>query len=119
MAMSKTGKNNDNSNNNDCSACLYRVERVAQRLAHLVALLVEDEAMGQHRLVGRVAVRSHRRQQARLKPPSVLVRPWHVVVSFGQSQKQRQLNKQSATGVGEIAENISLPLCVNHAAAYE
>ena len=63
-------------------AHLYRVQRVPQRLAHLVALLVQHEAVGQHRLVRSVAVGGDRCQQARLEPTSVLVRTYTLFTGF-------------------------------------
>ena len=50
-----------------------RIDDVAQRFAHLAALLIEGEAVGEHPLVGGVAVNRHRGEQAALEPAAVLI----------------------------------------------
>ena len=49
------------------------IDHIAQGLAHLAALLVEGEAVGEHPPVGGVAVHRHRGEQAALEPAAVLV----------------------------------------------
>ena len=46
---------------------------VAQRFGHLVALLVEREAVGQHAAIGRTALRAAGLQHRRMEPAPVLV----------------------------------------------
>ena len=50
-----------------------RIDDVAQRFAHLAALLIEGEAVGEHSLVGGVAIHGHRGEQAALEPAAVLI----------------------------------------------
>mmetsp|Transcript_62733 Transcript_62733/g.110794 ORF Transcript_62733/g.110794 Transcript_62733/m.110794 type:complete len:462 (-) Transcript_62733:1175-2560(-) len=59
---------------------LHRVDHIAQRLGHLVASLVQHEAVRQHCLVRCDALRGHGGQQRALKPAAVLVRPFQVHV---------------------------------------
>ena len=49
------------------------IDDIAQGFAHLAALLIEGEAVGEHPLVGGVAVDGHRGEQAGLEPAPVLV----------------------------------------------
>ena len=50
-----------------------RIDDVAQRFAHLAALLIEGEAVGEHPLVGGVAIHGHRGEQAALEPAAMLI----------------------------------------------
>ena len=53
---------------------------VAERLRHLAALLVEDEAVGQHRLVGRRAARADGFEQRRMEPAAMLVGAFEIEI---------------------------------------
>ena len=55
-----------------------RHDRVAERLGHLVASLVQREAMGQHAAIGRPALRAAALQQGRVEPASMLVSAFEV-----------------------------------------
>ena len=57
-----------------------RHDDVADRLAHLVALAVHRKAVGQQRVVGRVAVDGAAGEQRGVKPAAVLVRAFEVEV---------------------------------------
>ena len=57
-----------------------RIDDVAERFAHLAALLIEGEAVGQHPPVGGLAIDGHRGQQAALKPAPVLVTALEVEI---------------------------------------
>ena len=57
-----------------------RIHHVAQRFAHLAALLIEGEAVGEHPPVGGVAVDGHRGEQAALEPATVLVAALQIEV---------------------------------------
>src|SRR5213592_1582645 len=52
---------------------LLRRDYVALRFRHLAALAVDDEAVGEERLVGRDAIQHARDQQRRMEPAAVLV----------------------------------------------
>ena len=63
---------------------VLRRERVALRLRHLLlALLVEDEAVGQHDVVGRAAARAAAFQQRGVEPAAVLVGAFQVHDGIG------------------------------------
>ena len=57
---------------------LLGADDVAHRLRHLAGLGIDDEAAGEHRLVGRRSTRRHRLQQRRVRPPAMLVRALQV-----------------------------------------
>ena len=54
------------------------IHHVADRLAHLTALLVEGKAVGEHCFVRGVAIHRHAGQQAALEPAPMLVRPLQI-----------------------------------------
>lgn len=64
-----------------CSTYLLGINGVTQRLAHLVPLLIEHEAMSQHGLIRSLPVGRHRSQKTRLEPPTMLIRPWSKAIS--------------------------------------
>ena len=53
---------------------------VAERFRHLAALLVHDEAMGEHRLERRHAAGADRFQQRRMKPAAMLVGAFEIQI---------------------------------------
>ena len=57
---------------------LLRRDDVAERFRHLVAILIDGEAMGEHLLVGRLAVDGATDEQGRVEPTAVLIRAFKV-----------------------------------------
>ena len=57
---------------------VLRRDDVAVGLRHLVALLVEHEAVRQHDVVGRMAARAAALEQRRMEPAAMLVRTFEV-----------------------------------------
>ena len=57
-----------------------RIDDVAKRFAHLAALLIEHEAMGEHAAIRRPAGHGHGGEQAALEPAAVLVGALQVEV---------------------------------------
>lgn len=58
------------------------IDAIAFGLAHLVALFVNEEAVGQEALVWCLAVDSHRRAEGRVEPASMLVAAFEVEVCW-------------------------------------
>ena len=56
----------------------HRINDVAQRFAHLAALFIQGEAVGQHGAVGGVTVDCDGREQGALEPAAVLVGAFQV-----------------------------------------
>ncbi len=63
-------------------AGLQRIDAVAQRLAHLAALAVHGEAVGQQPFVGRAAVHGARGEQRGMKPAAVLVMAFQIEIGL-------------------------------------
>ena len=57
---------------------VLRRDRVAERLRHLAALLVEHEAVGQHHVEGRDAARAAALQQRGMEPAAMLVGAFEI-----------------------------------------
>ena len=57
---------------------LLRRDDVAERLRHLLALLVQHEAVRQHDVVGRAAARAAAFQQRGMEPAAMLVRAFEI-----------------------------------------
>ena len=57
---------------------VLRRDDVAERFRHLAPVLVEHEAMRQHRLVGRAAARAAGFEQRGMKPAAMLVRAFEI-----------------------------------------
>jgi hypothetical protein len=66
-----------------------RRDRVADRLRHLAAILVDDEAVRQHLAEGRVAARAETDQERAMKPPTMLVAALEVHI-----RRPRQLRAE-------------------------
>src|SRR5690606_8029268 len=62
---------------------LLRIDVVAQPLADLAPLAVDDEAVGEHGAVGGAVARAHRAEQGGVEPAAVLVRALEVEVGGG------------------------------------
>ena len=77
---------------------VLRRRRVAERLRHLAALLVEREAVRHHRLVGRAAARAAGFQQRGMEPAAMLVRAFEIDV--GRPGEVLVLARLQAEGVG-------------------
>ena len=70
----------------------FRRDRVAQRLGHLAAFFVDDEAVGQHRFKRRAAAGADSFEQRRLEPAAMLVGAFQV-----QIRRPRQASRFSST----------------------
>ena len=55
-----------------------RRDHVAEGLRHLLALLVENEAMGQNHVIGRAAARAAALQKRGMEPAAMLVRAFQI-----------------------------------------
>ena len=55
-----------------------RRDHVAERLRHFLALLVENEAMGQHHIIGRAAARAAALQKRGMEPAAMLVGAFQI-----------------------------------------
>ena len=60
---------------------ILRRDDVPGRLGHLLALPIEDKAVGQNRLVGRAMIGDDAGQQGAVEPASMLIRPFEVQIS--------------------------------------
>ena len=69
-------------------------DRVAQALAHLAALAVDRETVGQQAFVGRAAIEGAAQQQRAVEPAAVLVVAFQVQVGLG------AFGVEGAVGVG-------------------
>ena len=58
----------------------HRVDDIAEGFAHLASLLVEREAVGQHRSVGSLAIDGNGGQQGRLEPAPMLIGAFQVEI---------------------------------------
>jgi hypothetical protein len=67
------------------SLVFLRIDAVLERLAHLAALAVDGEAVGQQAAVRRAAVQRAGDQQRRVEPAAMLVVAFEVQVGLGPS----------------------------------
>ena len=58
-----------------------RIDHIAQGFAHLAPLLIQGEAMGEHRFERGLSVDSHRGEQAALEPAPVLIGALQIEIS--------------------------------------
>ena len=89
------------------AALLHHVLRrddVAERFRHLAAVLVEHEAVGQHRLVGRAAARAAGFQQRGMEPAAMLVRAFEI--KRGRPVQLRPLLQHESVGRAGIEPHL-------------